>query len=233
MDDPERRRTARAAPKITAVLFRGGSAVGRYLVQNLSAGGVLLTGRRSVDLDDHVRVVLPFPGRDAVVVEGRVTRCASAGNGIAAVAVELRHRSPVTEDAIQQAMLDAILADDRRVRPAVLLVEDCEDVCERITAGLVAAGRRVVTAATPLAAVQHLEDPTENIDTAFVDVSVGEADGLELVVFIRDEHPDIRRVLVQGTVRPSAAELMRSSELVHAVLDQGWDQDALSRALSP
>ncbi len=227
----DRRRHRRTDVPLTAVLFRRDAALGRFVVQNLSAGGALLTGRRDVSADERVRVVLPFPGREPLVLDGRVARRASAPNQLVALAIEFRHRSPRTEDAIQEALVSEL---DRRAHvraPTVLVIQDGEEICRRLAQDARAFGRPVRIASTPLDAVRWLEDPEAPIDVAFVDVSAGEVDGLALLRFLADEYPTVRRILLQGAVRPSAAELMQTASLVDGVLAEPWDPETLRETL--
>ena len=224
-------RSAAADVPLTAVVFMRDVAVGRFIVQNLSAGGALLTGRRDVPLDERVRVMLPLPGRDPLVVDGRVARRADAGNEIVALAVQFRHKSPRTEDEIHEALASELLRISRVEQRSALVVQDSPELCGRLQRDLEQMGYQVHLARTPLDVVRVLEDPQIGVDVAFVDVSAGEVDGLALLRFLRDEHPGVRRVLVQGAVRPSVAELMETASFVHRVLAEPWDRSVLNDTL--
>jgi len=234
----ERRRYSRANGRaatdqlpLTAVLFRRDAALGRFTVQNLSAGGALLTGRRDVAVDERVRVLLPLPGRAPLVVDGKIARRATAGSDLVVLAVQFRHRSPSSEDAIQEALVRELSRRAELETPSVLVVQDSAELSERLRSDLASLGRRVHVATTPLDAIRWLEDPVERVDVAFVDVSAGDVDGLGLMRFLHEEHPTVRRVLVQGAVRPSVADLMETSKVVHRVLAEPWDKTALTEAL--
>ena len=230
----DRRRHTRsmaADVPLTAVVFMRDVAVGRFVVQNLSAGGVLLTGRRDVPLDERVRVMLPLPGRDPLVVEGRVARRADAGNDIVALAVQFRHRNTRTEDEIHEALAGELMRISRVERRSALVVQDSPELCTRLAKDLSEMGYHVHLARAPLDVVRVLEDPQIGVDVAFIDVSAGEVDGLALLRFLRDDHAGVRRVLVQGAVRPSVAELMETASFVHRVLAEPWDRAVLREAL--
>ena len=107
-DFVERRSHRRADLPATAVLVRGGVDSGRYVVQNLSAAGALLTGDASVELGAQVELRLEFSDHTPVRVRGRVVRRAETVAEMVVLAVAFRHRSPDTEDAIQQAVLDSL-----------------------------------------------------------------------------------------------------------------------------
>lgn len=227
----ERRSHSRGDLPITAVLFKRNATLGRFVVQNLSAGGALLTGQHDVDVDERVRVVLPLPGREPLVLSGRVVRRASAPNQLCVLGVEFEHRSPRTEDEIQEALVTEIQRRATSSKPAVLVVQDSTHLCARLREDLERLGCRVLVARTPLDAVRLVEDPDQRVEQAFVDVSVGDLDGLALMHFIADEHPSVRRILVQGAVRPSVVELMQAASYVHGVIADPWDPDTLREAV--
>jgi hypothetical protein len=104
----ERRTHRRMDLSATAVLLKSGVDTRRYIVQNLSAAGALLTGEGDVASGSEVVLRLEIHGHAPVVVRGRIVRRAETVANMVAMAVSFRHRSPDTEDAIQQAVLDAL-----------------------------------------------------------------------------------------------------------------------------
>ncbi len=104
----ERRAHRRVDLPATAVLMRGGVDAGRFIVQNLSAAGALLTGHGDLPDGAAVQLRLEFDAGNRVVLRGRVVRRAETGANMVALAIAFRHASPDTEDAIQQAVLDAL-----------------------------------------------------------------------------------------------------------------------------
>lgn len=111
----ERRTERRAEVSASATLIRGGADAGKFLVANLSASGALLIGASELERGDTALFRAELPGTRPVVVPARVLR-GGIGDGVEALAVEFRHRSPDTEDAIQDAVLFALEEDAPRRR---------------------------------------------------------------------------------------------------------------------
>lgn len=183
----------------TAVVLKRGKPVGRFVVQDLSASGALLTGSRPLDPGTRVRVVLRFPDCDHVTLDARVQRAGRATAGVASIAVAFRHRSDATEDLIQREALAALL---RSTHPAVLFVSDSDTARREVAARLEGLGRAVLTAATPLDALRWLEDPDARVDTVIVSQSLRVPGALTLLAFLAEEYPEIRRILLSEAAAP-------------------------------
>ncbi len=104
----ERRAHRRVELPATAVLLRGGSEAARFVVQNLSASGALFTGSNQLTNGKPLLFRLDLPARKPIAVRGKIARQATIVPGLFALAIEFVHKSPETEDAIQQAVLDAL-----------------------------------------------------------------------------------------------------------------------------
>ena len=103
----ERRAHRRIDLPASAVLLRGGTEAQRFVMQNLSAAGALLTGSRPLPENRLLLFRLDLPAHAPIAVRGKVSRQAVVA-GMYALAIEFVDPSPETEDAIQQAMLDAL-----------------------------------------------------------------------------------------------------------------------------
>ena len=111
----ERRSNRRVDVPATATLVRGGATASRFIVANLSAAGALLIGDSELGRGDSALMRIESPGCEPVLVRARILRGGS-GDGVNALAVEFRHRSPDTEDAIQDVVLCALEAEARSYR---------------------------------------------------------------------------------------------------------------------
>jgi CheY-like chemotaxis protein len=218
----ERRSHDRAHLLATAIVLRRDRPVGRYVVQNLSAGGALLTGSHPVEPGTRIRVLLRFPDQKMVTLHAKVARRSRTEGDVVSLAVTFRHRSDATQDVIQQEALAALL---RSCRPSVLVISDRREVRARLAAQLEAMGRPVRAVATPLDALRWLEDPSEAIDLVVVPHSFGRPGAFALLGFLAEEYPDLRRALVPDG--PSGL----ASTLPRGIADRGEDEVELERLL--
>lgn len=100
----DRRKHRRAAVNATAVLLDEGVELGHYLVQNLSAGGALLTGDDGPELGSLLTVLLEIEGQTPFELAGHVIRRKERLGQLSAIAVAFEHESGYTEDLILSAM---------------------------------------------------------------------------------------------------------------------------------
>src|SRR5687768_7244286 len=98
----ERRDESRIDLKGTAMLVQRGGPIGRFVVQNLSASGALLTGAHDVKTSAPLRVLLELPSGEALTLAAHVKRRAVAGDVVALSVGFLHHES--SEDRIQEAI---------------------------------------------------------------------------------------------------------------------------------
>lgn len=189
-DEAERRRFARINLGATATLLQRGGQVGRFTVQNLSAGGALLTGASDVARSAPLRVLLELPDGEALTLGARVLRRAKAG-GLVALAVAFRHISAASEDRIQDALLALIDRAHRIEHPAVLVVDASPEVRAALAAHVIAIGRRVLTAEAPLGALRILDDPDEHVGALLACEP-----SLELLEHVAESYEDVRPFLL-------------------------------------
>jgi CheY-like chemotaxis protein len=228
----ERRRHPRSEVVASATVLAASGYAGSFLVENLSAGGALLTGDPRVELGERVTMLLHLPSRQPIRLTAEIIRREVRESQERAYAVAFRQISPADEDAIQDLVLHTLERLHDESKPIVLVVDDILEARHALERDLRALGRRAVSVATPLEAVDQLSHTDRRIDTALVDLRLGHADGLELMAFLADSHPDIRRVLMSGCVQPWQLDLAITSGRAHAVLDKPWSRLALAKAIS-
>lgn len=190
---PERRRFERLDLPATATLVQRGGSVGRFTVQNLSAGGALLTGGHDVRASAPLRVFLELPGREPLTLGAHVKRRVVEGN-LVALAVAFRHISESSEDRIQDALLELIAAAHREEHPAVLVVDPSPAARAELAEAIRSLDRRVVTAEAPLGAMRVLADPNERVDAVVVRLGDDGAP-VELLQHVAESYERVRPIL--------------------------------------
>lgn len=191
----DRRGHPRVGLPTTATLLQRGDVVGRFTVQNLSAGGALLTGGHDVNSSAPLRLLLELPGGEPLAVGAHVRRRATEGNFVA-LAVAFRHLSQSSEDRIQDAVLAQIDRRFREAHPAVLIVDCSEAARLELAARVHAMGCRAIPCAAPLTALQLLQDPDESIRAVIVRDAPGARPGPELLEWAAETIPNVRPILV-------------------------------------
>jgi hypothetical protein len=103
----ERRRYPRTLSHTTATL-RHGLQRGAYEVRNLSVDGALVARGPRLEVGTAVRAELHLPLYPDVEIAATVVRCAIDDDGEICFGLQFHHRSDVTEDHIQSALLSEL-----------------------------------------------------------------------------------------------------------------------------
>jgi CheY-like chemotaxis protein len=230
----ERRLFARARVVATATVWVRGLCKGSYIVENLSWGGTYLSGGPAIRQGEEVKLILELP-RGPVEVRGSVLRSEALARD-AALAVRFDEPTRKARDAIGAAVGDALerAAEDSSVRPepTVLVVDDSLLVREALTRDLRCFGWEAACFSTPLDALTFLDRPESRISVAFID-HAGPSRARDLLSFLADERPAIRRVLMSEVGRHAPEDLATPAAHADAVLPKPWDHEALARAIPP
>jgi CheY-like chemotaxis protein len=225
----ERRLYARARVVATATVWVRGLCKGSYIVENLSWGGAYLSGGPAIREGEDAKVVLALPA-GPVEVRGHVLRSEAQARD-AALAVRFEAPSRRAREAIGAAVSEAIerTAEDASVRPepTVLVVDDSLLVREALARDLRCFGWEAACFSTPLDALTFLDRPEAQIRVALID-HTGPSHARDLLSFLADERPGIRRILMRdgGPQRAPA-----SDDAADAVLPKPWDHETLERTV--
>lgn len=232
-DVSERRRFPRARHvAVTATVIARSNQTAPFAVENLSAGGARLVGDLALAAGEGIQVLLERAGSQPMALTAKVVRVdRSEETGRQVVGVSFSNLPDPIQDAIQGLVLRALARQRAEAPPTVLVIDDVREVCDVFTRDVEALGYFVVAAQTPLDAIRSLQDPGTKVDAAFVDLCLGRADGLDVIEYLTDEHPSIRRVVMSGTL---VAELEPevSSGRADAFLVKPWSRKTLADALS-
>jgi len=206
--------------------------VGRYLVEDLSTEGAVLTGNALVPRRRPVRIQLPVPGCETLSLRARVVRQQQDAWERVALAVVFQHLPPTAEDAIQDAVVAALEMAERRERAAILVVEDSGELSRRIADDLHTLGMRVFVAPTALDAIRLLDEPRLDIGAVAIDAELGDCGAMELLGFLQDWYPQVRRVLVRSGIASMLAVLPQASGMADVVVNRPWQRQTLAAALA-
>jgi hypothetical protein len=225
---PERRRHQRAYLPLAASLFTENGKVGDYLVRDLSSGGALFTHGPPIPVGTALQAILVGQGVDGLSLRCIALRSDDGLDGSSRVAVEFRTLPSSIQDLLQDLVLRAL---DRAKDPAVLLVHRRPLLLASLAEDLVAAGRWVFLATTPLETIRSLCDLDATIEAILVDQSHDPSFGRAILELVKDDFPAVRRIaLCAGTTKN---EIARTLATVHAndVLDVPWTPSGLEAAL--
>ena len=228
---PELRRHARSEIVATAVVFSSGHLHGTFLVQDLSAGGACLMGHLEAAPGMRLGLLMRFPSRTTLSVSAVVVRHDTLGPTRERTAVTFVDLTAEQEDLIQEAIVAALERERARLGATVLVISADDGSRATLEHDLRALGREAVSVSTPLEALAWLERPGTCIETVVVDVSPGATQGLDVLDFVGEAHPTMRRVVMADEVHPFRLDLALRSGRAHRVLRKPWDRDHLQEAL--
>lgn len=234
MERDERRLFVRARVVATATAWVRGLCKGSYIVENLSLGGIYMSGGPAIRAGEEVKMILELP-HGPTEIRGIVLRSEHQSRDWA---LAIRFETPTrrAREAIAAAVTEALDTAARessiRAEPTVLVVDDSLLVREALTRDIRCAGWEVACFSTSLDALDFLDRPESQIRVALIDM-LGTRDGRDLLSFLADERPAIRRVLMSDHSRPGADELATFASRADAVLAKPWDQETLARTLMP
>jgi CheY-like chemotaxis protein len=198
-------------------------------IESLSAGGARVVGALRVAVGDPVRVLLGLPGSGPRALEARVLRTEHRGDGTAAVAVMFRDVAPETEDAIQRLVLRS-LERERAAATWVLVLDDDALVRAALERDLRSFGLSTRSVAAPLDLLRCLEDPALNVAVALVDLCLCHEDGTNVLSFLSEDYPRVRRIVMSGA-RLDDLERCVASEQAQTLLRKPWNRRCLAQAL--
>ena len=230
----ERRKWPRAqfSAMASVSLSDGSSEV--FGLHNLSAGGALLVGDAGFVVGDTIALSLELPGCGHVSVGARVVRVETNDQGNPVFAITFPGIDAALEDAIHNAVLNHLEAIHTQRAPIILVVDGNQKVCRGLSRDLEALDRVVLSALNRYDAVDLLRCDTSRIDTTFVDLFPGRSDGIELLTFLSNNYPSIRRVLmVSRNAMGLSDEYHSAARISHAVLRKPWSRTGLMGVLEP
>ena len=225
----ERRKHPRFAALSPAMIVGPNGVSGHCLVEDLSAGGARISGIFQLALGESVRLLLQLPGRGPFSLVGQVVRqfAAAGANHPASYGVSFVAAPDAVTGTHDQTV--TALRQVHSVDPVVLVVDDSTRTCFSLVKDLHMAGRKAIAVTTALDAIEWLLDGASHIDIALVDVVLGNADGCDLLNFLADEYPQVRRVLMSDSLHMPEVRRVQEDTRPHLVLHKPWSSHQLAQ----
>jgi CheY-like chemotaxis protein len=211
-----------------------GGITGHCLVEDLSGGGARVSGGPDLIVGEMVRLLLQLPGRGPFSMPGRVVRRFSesrpgSGEGRAFGISFTRVSEPAF--ATHEATVRALKDYGALTEPVVLVVDESTQACFTLVQALHQVGRKAIAVTTPLDAIEWLLDGGSHFEMALVNTAHdrGGNDGRDLLAFLADEYPEVRRVLISDSMRMGQLDQLRELTQPHAVLAKPLSVEQLAR----
>ncbi len=214
-----------------ALVVGSGGVCGQCLVEDLSASGARVSGAALLQIGERVRLLLQLPGRRPFSLQGRVVRrLESRETNVASYGVVFESLPSAGMDSAAETVAN-LYTRQGGAEPVILVVDDSATTCHNLVRDLMRVGRQAIAVTTPLDAIEWLLDGGSHFDVALVDVLLNNASGCDLLGFLAEEYPEVRRVVMSDPMRGAQAERARRLSQPHGVLLKPWDHDTLLHAL--
>jgi hypothetical protein len=223
-----------------AVLFQRGDHVGQYILENISAGGALISGASDLRPGHLVHLLIDLAsGAGTMSLTGSVRRVRdhSHGNGNengsgVGLAISFPVLSADQEDAIHDAVLRALLRrDDKAERLPLLVFEPRRRVREEIESEIRSFGIPVFGVDSLAAAVGELEGEETQYGGLVIHSVTHDPRSMEVVEFFaRSENLKTIILPEPDVALPERAE--RLARLPQVQVPRIWSRSELHRALT-
>jgi CheY-like chemotaxis protein len=232
-DVVDRRQHRRARnPEIRVTLVAGNQRAACF-AQDLSGGGIRCLASRGLLLlhGERVSVVITCDSvTEPLTLSAQVLRIEQLDAQNDLIALKFLALEDPFQDTIMHVVLRALERHRATAGRTVLVIDDEETIRTALVREMRRLGRPVMVAATPLEAVRALQDETNSIDVALVDLGLGTADGLDIVEHVAAEYPAVRRVVMSGQ-RIEDLETAVAGGRAHALLRKPWTRATLEMAV--
>lgn len=227
----ERRRHPRRGVLATAAVFCAERLHGTFKVRDLSAGGARLRGAIDLPAGSDVSVVLKMGRRAPFTIAARILRAEGQGRA-RSFSLSFVALSAEDEDTIHEALIEALERESARDPATVLVLYGEGRGRETLERELETLGLSAVAVATPVEALDYLQGDDTTITTVLVDLSLAASQGLDLLEFVGEHHPRIRRVAISDDEDPAQLQRVLRSGRVHAVLRRPFVAGQLNATLT-
>lgn len=215
-----------------AVLFQRGDHVGQYTLENISAGGAMVSGDRNLRPGHLVHLLIELAtGEETLSLTGSVRRARNGTNGVG-LAIAFPILSADQEDAIQNAVLRALLRREAGAQHLPLLVfEPRRRVREEIESEIRSFGFTVSGVDSLDDAVRELEDEETEYAGLVIHSVTHDPQSMDVIEFLtRSEN--LRTIILPEPNGALCERAERLAKLAHVRVPQIWSRSELRRALT-
>jgi hypothetical protein len=215
-----------------ALLFQRGDRVGQYTLENISAGGAMVSGGRDLRPGHLVHLLIDLAtGEETMSLTGSVRRVHDKNNGVA-LAIAFPILSPDEEDAIHDAVLRALVRRDALAAHLPLLVfEPRRRVREEIESEIRSFGLPVSGVDSLADAVRELENEETEYGGLVIHSVTHDARSMDVVEFFaRSEN--LRTVILPEPDGALCERAKRLEKLPQVSVPRIWSRSELRRALT-
>jgi hypothetical protein len=215
-----------------AELFQRGDHVGQYTLENISAGGAMVSGDHDLRPGHLVHLLIDLAtGEDTMSLTGSVRRVRDENNGID-LAIAFPVLSADQEDAIHNAVLRSLLRRDAETAHRPLLVfEPRRRVREEIEAEIRSFGFPVASVDSLDDAVRELEDEETEYAGLIIHSVMHDARSMEVVEFFTQSE-NLRTIILPEPDGALCERAERLAKLTQVRVPPVWSRAALRRALT-
>ena len=221
----ERRRDRRLALPAVAALSVAGKHLGIFAVADLSVGGALLVGDEPAIPGQSVDVQLQLPGHPLLALKARVLR-RQVGGRKCAIKFETPDAATAEAFAAARAQPCAIPAG-----ASVMVVWNRPGNATTLPRDLGSQGVEALVVKRPLEAAAWLRAGGKQISCVLVDYLLAGSNTWDFLQYLREGHPEAKRILLVDGVGTFRLNLLLASGLADAILEKPWTAAALLKKL--
>jgi len=200
----------------------------QLVVENLSAGGVLLLGGTGWYVGQDVELELRFTRGVRIQARAMVVRIESHRTPHGA-ALQFQDLPPATEVAIQDAVWAAIARNRSGAKKVVVVTPEASDA-RQMGPMIMSLGMDPVFVTSLFEALRWLQDPDVVVSALLLDVHAEGELALDAMKWCAEAFPDVRRALIAGHDTPEQARNLRRIN-THAIVKRPLVLRRLARAL--
>ena len=215
-----------------AVLFQRGDHVGQYTLENISAGGAMVSGDRDLRPGHLVHLLIDLErGEETMSLTGSVRRVRDHNDGVG-LAIAFPVLSADQEDAIHNAVLRALLRRNAEAARLPLLVfEPRRRVREEIESEIRSFGLPVSSVDSLADAVRELENEETEYAGLVIHSVTHDPRSMEVVEFFTRSE-DLRTVILPEPDGALCEQAKRLAKLPEVRVPRIWSRSELRRALT-